>query len=83
MQAIGRVSEPLTLETLELNFRDDVLSNMVVMLLRMVTSAEIQRRQEHFAPFIMVGGDGGVVVLVLVLVLVLVVVLVVLVVVVG
>jgi hypothetical protein len=59
VQAIGRVSEPLTLETLELNFRDDVLSNMCVMLLRMITSAEIQRRQDHFAPFIMVRRPAG------------------------
>lgn len=54
---IGSGKEPLTQETLEVNFRDDVVSNMTVMLLRMITSAEIQQRKDFFAPFIMVGGD--------------------------
>ncbi|KAI8472637.1 MAG: ubiquitin thioesterase otubain-like protein [Monoraphidium minutum] len=35
------------------NFRDDTVSNMLVMLLRFITSAEIQARQEHFAPFVL------------------------------
>merc|ERR1712205_215760 len=33
--------------------RDDMVSNMIVMFLRLVTSAEVQRREDHFAPFIM------------------------------
>jgi hypothetical protein len=47
--------------TLLANFRDDTVSNMVVMLLRFITSAEIQARQDHFAPFVMVraAGDMG------------------------
>lgn len=40
--------------TLLANFRDDTVSNMIVMLLRFVVSAEIQARQEHFAPFVLV-----------------------------
>ncbi|KIZ06062.1 ubiquitin thioesterase protein OTUB1 [Monoraphidium neglectum] len=39
--------------TLLANFRDDTVSNMIVMLMRFVTSAEIQARQEHFAPFVL------------------------------
>jgi hypothetical protein len=36
------------------------VSNMIVMLMRFITSAELQARQDHFAPFIMVGwGAGG------------------------
>lgn len=41
------------------NFRDDTTSNMVVMLLRLITSAEIQSRHEFFLPFIMVRGCRG------------------------
>jgi hypothetical protein len=41
--------------TLLANFRDDTVSNMIVMLMRFITSAELQARQDHFAPFIMVG----------------------------
>ena len=34
--------------------RDSMLSPMIVMLLRLLTSAEIQRRTDFFAPFVMV-----------------------------
>ena len=36
------------------SFRDDTTSNMAVMLLRLVTSAEVQRRADFFLPFILV-----------------------------
>ena len=44
----------MTADLLLVNLRDDCVSNMIVMFLRLVTSAELQRRQEFFAPFIMV-----------------------------
>lgn len=47
-------------EALESNFRDDTISNMVVMFLRLVVSCEVQRREDFFAPFIMVGRAGAV-----------------------
>lgn len=43
----------LALPQLEGAMRDEMVSNMIVVLLRFITSAEIQRRQEFFAPFIM------------------------------
>ncbi|GBF98743.1 ubiquitin thioesterase otubain-like [Raphidocelis subcapitata] len=46
--------------TLLANFRDDTVSNMVVMLLRFITSAEIQARQDHFAPFVLGVADTDV-----------------------
>ena len=46
--------EPLTVRQLEDNMRDASLSPMIVMLLRLLTSAEIQRRTDFFAPFVMV-----------------------------
>ena len=39
-------------------FRDDTTSNLVVMLLRLITSAEVQRRADFFLPFILVGIVG-------------------------
>lgn len=47
-------AEPLSVPQLEDNFCDAMLSPMIIMLLRMLTSAEIQRRSDFFAPFIMV-----------------------------
>lgn len=35
-------------------FCDDMISNTLVFLMRLITSAEIQRREDHFLPFIMV-----------------------------
>jgi hypothetical protein len=60
VSAIGAASsgKAMSLEVLESNFRDDTVSNMVVMLLRMMTSAEIQRRLEFFAPFVLVRGSA-------------------------
>jgi len=46
--------EPLTVRQLEDNMRDASLSPMIVMLLRMLASAEIQRRGDFFYPFILV-----------------------------
>ena len=54
VNSIGRLADPLTVELLEINFRDDMASNMIVMLVRFITSAEVQLRQEFFLPFIMV-----------------------------
>ena len=58
VSAIGRPRDPMTLDLLTINLRDDMCSNTMVMFLRLVTSAELQRRQEFFAPFIMVGAEG-------------------------
>ena len=46
-------AEPLTVRQLEDNLRDASLSPMVVMMLRMLDSAEIQRRGDFFYPFIL------------------------------
>jgi ubiquitin thioesterase protein OTUB1 len=53
----GNQQQRLTLSGLVSNFRDDLTSNTLVMLLRMVTSAELLTRAEFFAPF--VAGAGG------------------------
>jgi hypothetical protein len=47
-------AESLSVAQLEHNFCEPMLSPMIIMLLRMLTSAEIQRRSDFFAPFIMV-----------------------------
>ncbi len=47
-------AEPLGMGQLEANMRDGCLSPMIVMLLRMLTSAAVQRRSDFFAPFILV-----------------------------
>ena len=39
-------------DALVVNMRDDTVSNMIVMFLRLVTSCEVQRREDHFFPFI-------------------------------
>eukprot|EP00890_Picochlorum_soloecismus_P003342 jgi/Picsp_1/4008/NSC_01520-R1_ubiquitin thioesterase otubain-like protein len=51
--SIGNESEPLTLELLEKNMRSDDISNYIVFLMRIITSAEIKLNSEFFAPFIM------------------------------
>ena len=53
LNALG-TQDPLTVKSLESNMRDGMLSNMVIMYMRMLTSCEVQRRQDFFAPFIMV-----------------------------
>ena len=61
MQAISAgpttEGEGLDLEQLMTYYRDDVCSNTVVMLLRLITSAEIQQREAHFMPFVLVSLD--------------------------
>eukprot|EP00983_Pelagomonas_calceolata_P095329 1157998-Pelagomonas_calceolata.AAC.4 len=42
-------------EALEGAFQDDMISNTLVFLMRLITSAEVQRREDHFLPFILVG----------------------------
>lgn len=54
LNALG-TQDPLTIVSLESNMRDGMLSNMVIMYMRMLTSCEVQQRQDFFAPFIMVG----------------------------
>lgn len=54
LNALG-TQDALTIASLENNMRDGMLSNMVIMYMRMLTSCETQRRQDFFAPFIMVG----------------------------
>jgi Peptidase C65 Otubain len=54
LRSIGSPSDPLTLEALEGNMKAEDVSNYVVFLLRMATSAEVKRRADFFAPFIMV-----------------------------
>lgn len=54
LRSIGSPTDPLTLSALEGNMRSEDISNYVVFLLRMATSAEVKRRAEFFAPFIMV-----------------------------
>lgn len=54
LQHVSGISEGiLGLEALEGAYRDDNASNLVVMLLRFITSAEVQRREDHYLPFIM------------------------------
>lgn len=52
LNALG-TQDPLTVKSLEDNMRTGMISNMIIMFLRMLTSCEIQRRQEFFAPFIL------------------------------
>jgi hypothetical protein len=54
LRSIGSLTDPLTLEALEGNMKSEDVSNYVVFLLRMATSAEVKRRADFFAPFIMV-----------------------------
>ena len=44
---------PLTVQELALRLADENVSNMMIMFVRLVTSAEVQRRQEFFTPFIL------------------------------
>lgn len=53
LTAIASPTDPLTLEALEGNMRSEDVSNYVVFLLRMATSAEVKRRAEFFAPFVL------------------------------
>jgi ubiquitin thioesterase protein OTUB1 len=53
LRAIGSPTDPLTLPTLESNARSEDVSNYLVFFLRMVTAAEVRRRADFFAPFVM------------------------------
>ncbi|KAK9815200.1 hypothetical protein WJX73_010822 [Symbiochloris irregularis] len=46
-------ADPVMLPALETNMRDAGVSQMVVMYLRLLTSAELGQRQEFFSPFIL------------------------------
>jgi hypothetical protein len=48
------------LDELLASYRDDLCSNSIVMLLRLITSAEIQSREAHFLPFVVVRGPQGI-----------------------
>mmetsp|Transcript_39513 Transcript_39513/g.54861 ORF Transcript_39513/g.54861 Transcript_39513/m.54861 type:complete len:269 (-) Transcript_39513:112-918(-) len=52
MQEVSK-PDPCTLDELYFRLSDEHVSNYCIMLLRMMTSAEIQSRAEFFAPFIM------------------------------
>lgn len=43
---------PLTVHELCMRLNDENMSNLIIMFIRLVTSAEIQRRAEFFMPFI-------------------------------
>lgn len=59
LRSIEAPTDTLTLSTLESNLRAEDISNYIVFLLRMITAAEVKRRSEFFAPFIMnMGVDG-------------------------
>lgn len=52
-------SDPLTPTELTAVFRDDERASYMIYGLRMVTCAEIQWREDHFMPFIMVRGHAS------------------------
>lgn len=54
LRSIGSPTDPLTLDVLESNMRAEDVSNYVVFLLRIITSAEVKRRADFFAPFVLV-----------------------------
>ncbi|EFJ52492.1 hypothetical protein VOLCADRAFT_86645 [Volvox carteri f. nagariensis] len=56
LDQVKEITKPYTNymhERLLVNMRDDTVSNLVVMLLRLITSCEVQRREDFFFPFIM------------------------------
>lgn len=53
LRSVAAPLDPLTIEGLETNVRDEDISAYAVWLLRMVTSCEVKRRADFFAPFIM------------------------------
>lgn len=59
LASMSRVQDPTTQEVLEIKFRDSDHSNRVVMLLRFITSCEIQQREDFFLPFILVSDIGS------------------------
>ncbi len=57
---MGAPVGPMELPQLEETLRDPDTSNTLVMLLRFIVSAEIQLREDFFAPFVLVCLCGGV-----------------------
>jgi len=53
LQRVASPIDPLSVETLEENIRAEDVSNYIVFLLRMITAAEVRRRADFFAPFIL------------------------------
>lgn len=53
LRGVASPLDPLTIEGLEGTVRDEDMGAYAVWLLRMVTSAEIKRRADFFAPFVM------------------------------
>jgi ubiquitin thioesterase protein OTUB1 len=53
LRSLGAPLDPLTIEGLETSIRDDDICGYSIWMLRMVTSCEIKRRADFFAPFIM------------------------------
>ncbi|GLC34475.1 hypothetical protein PLESTB_001257100 [Pleodorina starrii] len=56
LEQVKELTKPntnFTHERLLVNMRDDTVSNLVVMLLRLITSCEVQRREDFFFPFIL------------------------------
>eukprot|EP00889_Picochlorum_renovo_P001293 jgi/Picre1/28323/NNA_003729.t1 len=53
LSSIQDSSNPLSIETLENNMRSEEISNYIVFLLRIITSAEVKDKANFFAPFIM------------------------------
>ena len=57
LSSIQDSTNPLSMETLEHNMRSEEISNYIVFLLRIITSAEVKDKANFFAPFIMVCCD--------------------------
>ncbi|GAB4821136.1 hypothetical protein N2152v2_008182 [Parachlorella kessleri] len=53
LRAVDSPTDTLSLEVLESNMRSGDVGNYVLFLLRMLTTAEIKRRADFFAPFIL------------------------------
>ncbi|KXZ47072.1 hypothetical protein GPECTOR_38g309 [Gonium pectorale] len=56
LEQVAEISKPYTNfahDKLLVDMRDDTISNLIVMLLRLITSCEVQRREDHFFPFIL------------------------------
>jgi ubiquitin thioesterase protein OTUB1 len=47
------LQDPLTVGELVVRLNSENVSNLMIMLIRLVTSAEIQRRSDFFTPFIL------------------------------
>jgi Peptidase C65 Otubain len=47
------MQDPMSVAELYVRLLDESLASMLIMLVRMITSAEVQRRSDHFTPFIL------------------------------